>query len=243
MSCQAVSEGVVKGAARKSGVSATAGKSGFTAGSTNQVGFFALQQKISARMKQKPSPEKKARKTTVVKSQKTALKSNRPLPAQGKINLSDQFTEEELQRLSVQVRLGEAATARHIRELTGGVPRGLGHRDPRPLDWAYLDQTQYRFLAGQLHGDGKLDLTGLKPNQVVELWRFARFEADRAHRNIDHLAAPGNPTRPVGSQAADSPTADYLTAGHKLEARFYTLLAGEIEARVPVSRLHAGEVD
>jgi hypothetical protein len=152
-----------------------------------------------------------------------------------------------LQRLSVQLRLGAAAVARHIRELNSGAPRGLGHRDPRPLDWAQLDQAQYRFLVDQLaearRSQGNLDLTGLKSDQLVELWRFARFEADRAHRNIDHLAVPGNPVRPIGAKEADSPTADYLTAGHKLEARFYTFLAGEIETMVPVSRLHAGEVE
>lgn len=219
------------------------------AGSSNQVGFFALQQKISARAtaKEKEPARKKRQVGATEKKQKTARQNSGSLSNQGQIKVAGQFSDEELQRLSLHLRLGAAALARHLRELNSRVPRGLGHRDPRPLDWAALDQEQYRFLVEQVsearRGQGYLDISGLKSGQLVELWRFARFEADRAQRNIDHLATPGNPARPAGSKETGSPTADYLTAGHKLEARFYTFLAGQIEPMVPAHRLHAGEMD
>lgn len=248
MSCRASSERV-QGAARKSGVSADAGQGAFAAGSSHQVGFFALQQKISARAtatKKEPTRKKRRAEAMTVKEQKTARQNSGSLPNQGQIKVAGHFSDEELQRLSLHLRLGAAALARHIRELNSGIPRGLGHRDPRPLDWAALDQEQYRFLIEQVsearRGRGYLDMSGLKREQLVELWRFARFEADRAQRNIDHLAVPGNPVRPAGSQETGSPTADYLTAGHKLEARFYTFLAGQIEIMVPASHLHSGEI-
>lgn len=248
MSCRAISERV-KGAARKSGVSAGSGQEAFVAGSSNQVGFFALQQKISARtaVKKKAPARNKLLAGTVVKKQKNVRQDSSPRPHQGQITVAGQFSDEELQRLSLHLRLGAAALARHLRELNSRAPRGLGHRDPRPLDWAALDQEQYRFLIKQVsearRGRGYLDISGLKSGQLVELWRFARFEADRAQRNIDHLAAPGNPVRPAGGKETGSPTADYLSVGHKLEARFYTFLAGQIETMVPAQRLHAGEMD
>jgi hypothetical protein len=234
-------------------VSVTSGQGAFAAGSSSQVGFFALQQKISTRAtaaKQEPT-RKKRLAGAAVKKQKNARQndspSSRPLPNQGQIKVAGPFSDEELQRFSVHLRLGAAALARHLRELNSGVPRGLGHRDPRPLDWAALDQAQYRFLIEQVsearRGRGYLDMSGLKREQLVELWRFARFEANRAQRNMDHLAVPGNPVRPAGGKETGSPTADYLTAGHKLEARFYTFLAGQIETMVPASHLHAGEMD
>lgn len=239
-----------KNAARKSGVSAGAGQGAFAAGSSNQVGFFALQQKISARAtatKKEPTRKKRRAEAVTVKKQKPARQNSGSLPNQGQIKVAGHFSDDELQRLSLHLRLGAAALARHLRELNSRAPRGLGHRDPRPLDWAALDQAQYRFLIKQVsearRGRGYLDMSGLKREQLVELWRFARFEADRAQRNIDHLAVPGNPVRPAGGMETGSPTADYLSAGHKLEARFYTFLAGQIETLVQAHRLHAGEMD
>lgn len=240
MSCSASAERV-KRAARESGVSATAGKSAFVGGSSSQVSFFVTQRKIAARLARRSKESHK-------QAQSSQEDSARPPTAtQPQIKMSDQFNEEEIQRLSLHLRLGAAAVARHIRELGSGAPRGLGHRDPRPLDWAQLDQEQHHFLIGQLtearRGRGYLDVGGLNTEQQVELWRFARFEADRALRNIDHLATPGNPVRPVGGPAGESPTADYLSAGHKLEARFYTYLANQLEKIVPASRLHVGEIE
>lgn len=247
MSCQIKAE-KIKGAARKSGVSAGAGQGAFAAGSSNQVGFFALQQKIStkAAAKKKEPARKKRLAGATVKKQKTARENSGPLPNQGQIKVTGHFSQEELQQLSIHLQLGAAALARHLRELNSATPRGLGHRDPRPLDWAHLDQQQYRFLLEQVRGAwrgrGYLDISGLKSRQVVELWRFARFEADRAQRNIDHLAIPGHSVRPAGGPAGENPTAGYLSAGHKLEARFYTFLADQIEPMIPASRLQAGEI-
>jgi hypothetical protein len=156
--------------------------------------------------------------------------SNRPakrqsLPTQRHVRIVDDFTSEELQRMSVQLALGGAAAARQLQELTAGSSRGIGHSDPRPADWARADLQRFQFLADQLakgrRGDGYLDTSTLKSNDLVDLWEFAKFEADRAQRNIDHLRS--------GISHLKGPTADYLVAGHQLEARFYTLLAGQLE--------------
>ena len=58
----------------------------------------------------------------------------------------------------------------------------------------------------------------------MDLWEFSRFEADRALRNIDHLQS--------GLSHLKGPTADYLAERHRLEARFYTFLAGQLEPLV-----------
>jgi len=156
--------------------------------------------------------------------------SNRPakrqsLPTQRHVRIVDDFTSEELQRMSVQLALGGAAAARQLQELTSGSQRGIGHSDPRPADWAKADLQHFRFLADQLarvrRGDRYLDTSALKSNDLVDLWEFAKFEADRAQRNIDHLRS--------GLSHLKGPTADYLVAGHQLEARFYTLLVGQLE--------------
>jgi hypothetical protein len=112
-----------------------------------------------------------------------------------------------------------------LQELTSGSSRGIGHSDPRPADWVKADLQHFQFLADQLakvrHGAGYLDTSTLKSNDLVDLWEFAKFEADRAQRNIDHLRS--------GISHLKGPTADYLVAGHQLEARFYTRLAGQLE--------------
>jgi hypothetical protein len=147
------------------------------------------------------------------------------LPTQHQIRIVDDFTSEELQRMSVQLALGGAAAARHLQELTSGSSRGIGHSDPRPADWTKADLQHFRFLSDQLakarRGAGYLDTSTLRSNDLVDLWEFAKFEADRAQRNIDHLRS--------GISHLKGPTADYLAVGHQLEARFYTLLAGQLE--------------
>lgn len=159
------------------------------------------------------------------------------LPTQRQIRLTNDFSAEELQTISVQLRLGAAAVSRQIRELNDGVSRGIGHSDPRPLDWARSDRKNYEFLVDQLdearRGRGYLDTTGLSKADLVDLWDFARFEADRAMRNIDHLQS--------GLSHLKGSTADYLADRHKLEARFYTFLAGQLETVVPPEEIEAAK--
>ena len=130
--------------------------------------------------------------------------------------------------MSIQLRLGAAAAARQVQMLAGETSRGVGHDDPRPLDWAQADRQQYQFLADQLAAGDKtrrgVDFSKLKNQQLTELWAFARFEADRAERNIDHLTA--------GLSHLKAQTANYLTERHRLEARFYGYLAGELEPHI-----------
>ena len=78
-------------------------------------------------------------------------------------------------------------------------------------------------------GRGHIDISELKRDQVAELWEFARFETDRAHRNIDHLRS--------GSSHLKGPTARHLTKRYKLEARFYEFLAGQLETIIPPEEL------
>jgi len=151
------------------------------------------------------------------------------VPSQRQLYIRRDFSPAELDKLLIKLHLGAAATARRVSELSSGQARDIGHGDPRPLDWARLDGQQYDFLIGQLRrarrGQGYLDTRALKKKELVELWAFARFEADRAHRNIDHLTA--------GLSHLKGPTADYLVAGHRLEARFYTFLAEQLETIIP----------
>lgn len=247
MSCDTSANKATR-AARSSGISPAGSKSGFNAGSTAQVSFFAW----TGRKSGSNRPQKRLRKTgqpagrrvqasfferaqdsgSVPAGEMVANQAG-SLPDRRQIRLSRDFTPEELDRLAVQINLGAAATARHIHELDSGRSRGIGHSDPRPLDWAQLDRQQYQFLADQLRrarrGDGYIDTTSLKKKELVELWEFARFEADRAHRNIDHLTS--------GLSHLKGPTADYLAGGHKLEARFYSFLADQLETIVPAEAL------
>jgi hypothetical protein len=157
-----------------------------------------------------------------------------------RIILGKDFSPKEMGKLSVQLRLGLAAATRHLRALDRGASRDTGHGDPRPADWARLDRRQFEFLTNQVskarraRGRGKqgyLDLSSLKRGELVELWEFLRFEADRALRNVDHLQTPGSG---IGGAAAD-----YLAHNHKLEARFYTHLANQIEAIFPAENIQA----
>jgi hypothetical protein len=156
-------------------------------------------------------------------------------PSQRRAILGQAFSPDELRKLSVQLRFGLAAATRHVRALSSGTARDIGHGDPRPADWARLDVKQFEFLTNQLakarRGEGVLDLSSLKRGELVDLWEFLRFEADRALRNIDHLQTPGGPIRGA--------SADYLSQNHKLEARFYTHLANQIEAIFPAENIQA----
>jgi hypothetical protein len=152
------------------------------------------------------------------------------LPEQRKINLSPAFSPEELQAVSTQLRLANAAVARRIGDLLSGVKPAVGRSDPRPLDWARLDRKQYRFILKELtearyrRKDGLLDTGSLKKQDLVELQKFCEYESDRARRNIDGLRMP------LGG--IGGPTAGYLTRNHKLIARFFNYLANQIEPMV-----------
>jgi hypothetical protein len=80
-------------------------------------------------------------------------------------------------------------------------------------------------------GSGYLDTSSLSKKQLIDLWEFARFEIDRANRNIDHFNVPGGP---IGGE-----TAEYLVGKHKLEVRFFNLVATQIERMVPAEELDA----
>lgn len=151
-----------------------------------------------------------------------------PLPTQRQIKAGNEFTPDELQKLSIQLGLGAAAVSRHIRELNSGTQRGIGYNDPRPLDWAKLDRQNFQFLADQVararRDRGYIDTSSLKKEELFDLWEFSNFEADRAHRNIDHLFS--------GSSHLKGPTAEYLAERHKLNARFYTFLARQLEPMI-----------
>ena len=140
--------------------------------------------------------------------------------------------------MSVQLRLGAAAVSRQIRELNGGVSRGIGHSDPRPLDWARSDRKNYKFLVSQLdearRDRGYLDTRALNKAELVDLCDFARYEADRALRNIDQLQ--------FGLSHLKGPTTEYLVDRHRLEARFYSFLAGQLETMIPSEKIEAAKV-
>ncbi|MEW5956875.1 MAG: hypothetical protein AB1801_04060 [Chloroflexota bacterium] len=239
MSCARNSTQATRAAAR-SGINPAGSKTGYTAASTAQVSFFG---RVGS---PDPSGRRGKRTTTATASggetQVPFFGQNQTgeiptkgtvadlsVPSQRQLYLRRDFSPEELDKLLVKLHLGAAATARHVSELSSGQVRDIGHGDPRPLDWARLDQQQYDFLIDQLRrarrGQGYLDARSLKKKELVELWAFARFEADRTHRNIDHLTA--------GLSHLKGPTADYLVAGHRLEARFYTFLAEQLETIIP----------
>jgi hypothetical protein len=226
-------------AAGQSGINPAGSKSGFTAGNTTQVSFFAQARRPRKRQQKVDKSNGRRAQLSFFERDDTAGEPKKApawagaLPTQRQIYISRDFAPEELDKLAVHLLLSEAATARHLRELKSGQSRGIGHSDPRPLDWAQSDQRQYRFLVEQLRrarrGNGYIDTASLKKNDVVELWEFARFEADRAHRNIDHLAA--------GLSHLKGPTAAYLAGGHQLEARFYSFLADQLEHIIPEEAL------
>jgi hypothetical protein len=256
--------------ATQNGISKNGARSSFVAGSTPQASYFvaakpaAKKEKVS-RKKRPPgraSGKKKAfsKKGQVaqklffelVRQQKTAVpgekkedkKEGKPLPTQRHINVVKDFTPAELQTISIQLRLGTADSSRRLREAGFGISRGIGHGDPRPLDWVESDRKNFQFLVAQLtearRGRGTLDLAGLNKGEVIDLWEFCRFEADRARRNMDRLGVPGG--------SIGGPTAAYLMGNHQVEARFFSHVAAHIEKMVPAEELdeatgQAGEVD
>lgn len=248
-------------AAGKAGVSRLSSKSGYSSGSTAQVSFFDFQPATKTRaiskQEKKRSPEKKSTRNgktgetsgqisffdnaqTLANREKPHPKTKTrqmPLPTQRQIKISNDFSPEELQTISVQLRLGTAAVSRQIRELSGGASRGIGHSDPRPLDWARADKKNYQSLVSHLdaarHGTGYLDTSALNKDQLVDLWSFTRFEADRAMRNIDHLQS--------GQSHLKGPTAEYLIDRHRLEAKFYSFVAGQMEPMIPSEEFEAAK--
>lgn len=252
MSCEKNSAKAAR-AAKLNGIPRASGKSGFTAGSTTQAGIYvppalAKNKKIgdhgsAVATVAKPKTKRPARKVLRPGKNKQAIffaqvaqkpaGAEQPLPHQRHINVSLAFTPDELSRMSVQLRLGAAAAARHINQLRSGASRGIGHSDTRPADWAQSDLHNYQFLVGQLtearRGRGYLDTSRLARKELIDLWEFSRFETDRAHRNIDHLSIPGG--------SIQGETAEYLSGGHKLEARFFEFIANHVETMVPTNEL------
>ena len=180
--------------------------------------FFDLNQE------KKPIAAPARQKENLVKKEE-----GQKLPTHLQVEVSQGFTPEELQIISIQLRLGGAAASRHLREVGASIKRGIGHGDPRPQDWIEADHKNFGFLVQQLNearrGQGYLDLSSLDKHRLLDLWEFCRFETDRANRNIDHLNVPGG--------GISGPTADYLINNHKLEARFFSHIAANIERIVP----------
>jgi hypothetical protein len=228
-----------------SGISQDASRGGYAAASTAQLSFFAPvgrqdgSKKRRKQTKQTGKPNGRSKQLSFFEQNRAGGAPKRsPIPAksvpsQRQIFITRAFTPEELDKMVVKLHLGAAATKRHVSELNSGRSRDIGHSDPRPLDWARSDQQQYDFLIDQLRrarrGHGYIDTRSLKKIELAELWEFARFEADRAHRNIDHLTS--------GLSHLKGPTADYLTQGHRLEARFYSFLAEQLETILPQEAL------
>lgn len=266
MSCEQ-NPGRAAAAAAKSGIAKSSSRSGFIAGSTTAVGP-ALPQKKERRSKPSQRDRRRLKNEPVGKKSGRRLRprskveirrrkgiqpsffdlagpatagdpvdrsEKEKLPTQRDIQLGPAFSPDELQTISLQLRFGAAAASRQLRELGSGRTRGVGHGDPRPLDWTELDRKQFQFLVDKLaearRGSGCLDTSSLSKPELIELWEFCRFEADRASRNIDHLGVPGGP---IGG-----PAAEYLIGNHKLEARFFNHVAGQIEAMAPVQELAA----
>lgn len=206
MSCRRNAERAAQQIGPKTGISRTTGRSADAA----QASFFAL----------------------AGQGNEQAGQTANEMPKAGHILLSDRFSPDELDQMSIQFRLGAAAARRQIAELGDKATGRTASRDPRPLDWARLDRRQYEFLAAGLKAgrkEGRLDISSLKEADRLELWAFARFEADRAHRNIDHLTA--------GLSHLRGETAVYLVDRHRLAARFYSHLAGQLEAMLPPETL------
>ncbi len=191
-------------------------------------------------------PEKGTiRPASEVKSKKVATKTKqtpffalasvkRTKPIDRKVTVADKFTSDELSALFVQFHYGAAAVNRAIKENQQRVELGIGHSDPRPMDWARQDQKHFHFLIDQLSavrtkGQKQLDLSSLADNDVVDLYEFNQFEAERHHRNIDHLT--GKLSHLNGSSA------EYMTRRHTLQANFHSYLADQIEPFITVDML------
>lgn len=151
-----------------------------------------------------------------------------------RIATSDKFTPDELQALSVQLSYGGAAVSRALRETRDGVDLGVSHSDPRPMDWASQDQKHFQFILGQLarvryRGQKHIDLSALNDDELVDLYEFSQFEAERHHRNIDHLTAKLSHLKGA--------TAEYMVSRHTLQARFHSFMADQIEPFMTIDML------
>jgi hypothetical protein len=164
-----------------------------------------------------------------------ALNSNEAGRTGRQVNLSGLFTEKELDVLSGELRLDQAATLRHVRALASESSRGVNYDDPRVLEHARSDSKNYQFLIKALRdarygrdldrgGVGLIDTSSLSDDELVDLYEFSRFEADRVERNIDHLNQ--------GLSHLKGPTAGYLTSKHRIKQRFYNHLAGSLEPMI-----------
>ena len=71
---------------------------------------------------------------------------------------------------------------------------------------------------------GLIDTSPLSGDELVDLYEFSRFEADRVERNIDHLSR--------GLSHLKGPTAGYLIGKHRVKQRFYNHLAASLEPMV-----------
>lgn len=199
MSCSTTANRA-KRAAKQAGIPETTGAS--LAERSRQVDFFAL-----------ASPQ---------------VSFFEPLPRDTAVRVDPAFSPAELQQVSIQLLLGEAAVKRHLRQRDSAT-LSLDQRDPRPLDWAQSDQRCYDFLIGALrqarNGSGLIDLSGLDGEQRLELWEFSSHEAERLLRNLEHLQS--------GGSGVGGATSEYLTKNHQLLSRFYNHLAGQIEPLLP----------
>jgi hypothetical protein len=240
MSCQGKTKAVA-GTAQKNGIApATSQNSGVQAPFFNQPtgGKHRNGSSKGITKKGQRSRAKRARRRERPPSSepaKPSAKTVTPRPNQSRLKIDDAFAPAELQRLSVQFSLAEAAARKQLQTLASGVSRGIGHDDPRPADWAGSDRRWYHFLvqglAGVRRGRAGLDTSGLSRAELIDLWQFARFEVDRNARQIDYFTTAGS--------GIGGPTAAYLTANHKLMGRFLNDLAGQLEGIIPPGELEA----
>jgi hypothetical protein len=150
------------------------------------------------------------------------------LPTQHQIVVGRAFSPEELGQLQTTALLSSVATQRQLEARRLNAARGHLHSDPRAQDWMTQDLNNFRFVSRQLgqarRNGGKLDTAALDEAELLDLWEFSRFEADRALRNVDHLLS--------GWSHLKGETADYLGGQLRLEARFYSYLAQQLEPRI-----------
>lgn len=176
-------------------------------------------------LKQPAKPTAKPKKAA---SQPAAKAEGETLPTQHQIVIGDAFSAEELDRLQTTALLSSVATKRQLEARRLNADRGHLHSDPRAQDWMTQDLNNFRFVSRQLgqarRNGGKLDTAALDEAELLDLWEFSRFESDRALRNIDHLLS--------GWSHLKGETADYLGGQLRLEARFYSYLAQQLEPRI-----------
>lgn len=185
------------------------------------------------------SPPQTTKKTKQQSFFATAASNKKVRPAQRQITITNDFSPEELQALSVQLRYGSAAVARAIKESRSKVNLGIGHSDPRPMDWAKQDQKHFQLLLDQLvrvryRGQKQIDLSSLNDKDLVDLYEFAQFEAERHQRNIDHINGK--------LSHLGGPTAEYMVSRHKLQARFQAYLADNLEPFITLAMLDDAEM-